>query len=215
MQLKIDFHVHTCYSHDSVITPEELVFYAKKHGLDSVAVTDHDKIEGALKIAKKTNYPIIVGVEISSRDGHVLGLNIKEPIPKGLSADETVDRIHGASGIAVACHPTALFKGSLSKNVNAKFDAFEVINSSAIPFGYLSNKNRKIASNLGIAQVAGSDAHYSPEIGCAYTLVEAELKIEEIIEAVRRGLCQPFGRAIPLTLRLKREALTLKRKLGV
>ncbi|MEM2971722.1 MAG: CehA/McbA family metallohydrolase [Candidatus Bathyarchaeia archaeon] len=212
MQLKIDFHVHTCYSHDSVITPKELVFYAKKHGLDSVAITDHDTIEGALKIAKETSFPIIVGMEISSKDGHVLGLNIQEPIPRGLSADETVDRIHGAGGIAVACHPTALFKGSLGKNAGSKFDAFEVVNSSAIPFGCLVKKNRKIASKLGIAQVAGSDAHYSPEIGCAYTLVEAGLKVEEIIEAVRRGLCQPFGRAIPLTLRLKREALTLKRK---
>jgi hypothetical protein len=205
LPVKIDLHIHTHYSYDSVITPEELVFYAKKSGLNCVALTDHDRIEGALKIAKETNFPIIVGMEISSRDGHVLGLNLQEPIPSGLSADETVDRIHSVGGIAVACHPTAFFKGSLGKNVSSKFDALEVINASAFPFGYSVRQNRKIASNLGIAQVAGSDAHYGPEIGCAYTLVDAELEIEEIIRAIMNGSCQPFGRAIPLTMRLKRK----------
>jgi predicted metal-dependent phosphoesterase TrpH len=70
-----------------------------------------------------------------------------------------------------------------------------------------------MASRLGIAQVAGSDAHYGPEIGCAYTLVDAEPNVEEMIKAISRGLCRPFGRAIPLTTRLKREVLILKRKL--
>jgi predicted metal-dependent phosphoesterase TrpH len=205
LQLKIDLHVHTHYSYDSVITPEELVFYAKKRGLDGVAITDHDRIEGALKIAEKTDFPIIVGIEISSRDGHVLGLNLQEPIPSRLSADETVDRIHSVGGIAVACHPTAFFKGSLGKNVSSKFDALEVINASAFPFGYSVKQNRKIASRLGIAQVGGSDAHYCSEIGCAYTLVDAELEIEEIIRAIMNGSCQPFGRAISLAMRLKRK----------
>jgi predicted metal-dependent phosphoesterase TrpH len=213
LQLKVDLHVHTYYSYDSSITPEELVFYAEKRGLDCVAITDHDRIDGALKIMKEISFPIIVGMEISSRDGHVLGLNLQESIPSGLSADETVDRIHDAGGIAVACHPAALFKGSLGRiNLSSKFDALEVINSSAFPFGYLAKKNRKIADSLEIAQVAGSDAHYGPEIGFAYTLVDAELKAEEIVKAISNGLCQPFGKAIPLMMRLKREALTIKRK---
>lgn len=214
MQLKIDLHVHTHYSYDSLITPEELVFYAKKRELNCVAITDHDRIDGALKIVKETNFPIITGIEISSKDGHVLGLNLQEPIPPGLSADETVDRIHHVGGIAIACHPTAFFKGSLDKNVSSKFDALEVINSSAFPFGYLVKKSRKIASHLGIARVAGSDAHYGPEIGCAYTLVDAELEVKEMVKAISKGLCQPFGKAIPLTIRLKREILALKRKIS-
>jgi predicted metal-dependent phosphoesterase TrpH len=213
MQLKIDLHIHTYYSYDSLITPEQLVFYAKKRGLDAVAIADHDTIDGALKMAKKAGFPIIPGIEISSSNGHVLGLNVQEPIPKKLSADETVDKIHEAGGIAVSCHPVTFFKESLGKSTNARFDAVEVINASAFPFNYSVKNSRRLASRLGIAQVAGSDAHYGPEIGCAYTLVDAELEVDKIIRAISKGLCQPFGRAIPITTRLKREILSLKRRL--
>ena len=215
MQLKIDLHIHTHYSYDSLITPEELVYYARKHGLDAVAITDHDRIDGALKIAKETDFPIIPGIEVSSLNGHVVGLNLQEPIPKKLSVSETVDKIHEKGGLAVACHPVAFMKGSVGKNANARFDAVEVINASAIPFGYSVKHGEKIASSLGISRVAGSDAHYGPEIGYAYTLVDAELEVEEIIKALSKGLCQPFGRAIPLTTRLKREFLILKRKFSL
>lgn len=212
MQLKIDLHVHTNHSYDSVIKPEEVVFYAKKRGLDGIAITDHDKIECALKMTKKTGFLIIPGIEVSSLGGHVLALNIQELIPKGLSVDETVDRIHSLGGIAVACHPTSFFKGSLGEHISSKFDAVEVINASAFPFNYSVKHSQKIASSLKIAQVAGSDAHYGPEIGYAYTLVNAESKVEEIVKSISRGLCQPFGGAIPITTRLRREILVFKRK---
>jgi len=212
LQLKIDLHIHTHYSHDSLITPEELVFYAKKRGLDGVAVTDHDRLDGALKIAKETDFLIIPGMEISSLNGHVIGLNLQEPIPSKLSVNETVDKIHESDGIAVACHPVTSFKGSLGRHINSKFDAVEVINSSAIPFNYSVRRSREIASRLGISCVAGSDAHYGPEIGYAYTLVDAELEVDEIVKAISNGLCLPFGRAIPLKTMLKKELLLLKRK---
>jgi predicted metal-dependent phosphoesterase TrpH len=213
LTLKIDLHIHTCYSHDSIITPEELVFYAKKRGLDAVAVTDHDRIDSAMRIAKDKEFPIIPGVEISSLNGHVLGLNVEEPIAKKLGVDETVDRIHEAGGIAVACHPATFFKESLGNKTSSRLDAVEVINASALPFNYSVRNGRKLASRLSLPQVAGSDAHYGPEIGCAHTLVDAELGVDKIIEAVRKGLCQPFGRAIPFTTRLKRELLVLKRRI--
>jgi predicted metal-dependent phosphoesterase TrpH len=83
MQVKADLHVHTTYSRDSVITPKELVFFAKKRGLTAVAVTDHNQVEGALAIAKQTDFLIIPGIEVSSLNGHIVGLNVKEVIPKG------------------------------------------------------------------------------------------------------------------------------------
>jgi len=212
LHLKIDLHVHSNYSYDSFVTQEELVFYAKKRGLDSVAITDHDRIDGALKIAKEINLLIIPGIEISSLNGHILGLNVQEQIPKHLSVDETVDNIHEAGGIAVACHPVTYFKIALGKHTNSKFDAVEVINSSAFPFNYSVKRSQQIASRLGVAKVAGSDAHYGPEIGHAYTLVDAELEVDKIIRAISKGLCQPFGKAIPFTTRLKRELLVLKKK---
>lgn len=218
MQLKIDLHVHTCYSYDSLITPEELVFYAKKHGLNGVAITDHDRIDGALNIAKLniakiSDFLIFPGIEISSLNGHIIGLNVQETIPAKLSVDETVDRIHNAGGIAVACHPITFFRESLGRHANSKFDLVEVINASALPFRYSVKHGKKLASQLGKPQIAGSDAHYGPEIGCAYTLVDAELDFERVIEALNKGLCKPFGEAIPLKLRVKREFLSLKKRL--
>lgn len=214
MTLKIDLHVHTFYSPDSLITPKELVFYAKKRGLDGVAITDHDRIDGALKIGKETDFLVIPGIEISSLNGHIIGLDVDELIPPKLSVEETLERIHRAGGIAVACHPITFFKESLKGHISPRFDAIEVINSSAFPFNYSVRRSQEIASRLGIAGVAGSDAHYGPEIGYACTFVHAESKIDEIVKAIRKGSCSPHGRAIPLTMRLKKELLLLKRKFG-
>jgi predicted metal-dependent phosphoesterase TrpH len=210
--LKLDLHVHTTYSYDALITPKELVFYAKKRGLDGVAVTDHDRIDGALKIAKETDFLVVPGIEISSLNGHIIGLDVDELVPAELSVDETLDRIHEAGGVAVACHPVTFFKESLKGHISSRFDAVEVINASAFPFNYSVRRSGEIASRLGIARVGGSDAHYGPEIGYAYTLVDAEFDVDEVVNAIRKGLCSPHGRAIPLTMRFKKELLLLKRK---
>jgi len=214
LQLKIDLHVHTQYSYDGLITPKELVFYAKRRGLDGVAITDHDRIDGALRIAEETDFLIIPGIEISTLNGHVIGLNLQEQISRGMTVDETVDKIHEANGIALACHPSTYFKGSLREShITSNFDAIEVINASALPFKYSVKHNKRLASCLSISQVAGSDAHYAPEIGYAYTVVDAQSEVDEIIKAIKKGSCQPFGNAIPLKTRLKREILVLKRKM--
>lgn len=205
MQVKADLHVHTTYSYDSVITLRELVFYAKKRGLTTVAVTDHDKIEGALKMAKETEFPIIPGIEVSSLNGHILGLNLAELIPRGLSADETVDRIHEAGGIAIACHPFALFKGSIGKHVSNKFDAVEAINASAFPFKKATQKANELAERLGLPKVAGTDAHYGPVIGQAYTLIDSEVNVEGMIRAIKNGKCEAEGTAISPLMRLENQ----------
>jgi hypothetical protein len=208
---KIDLHVHSLYSPDSTITPKQLVAYAKKRGLDGVAVTDHDNLESGLKISREVDFLVLPGIEVSSRDGHIIGLNINAICPKGLSADETVDRIHAAGGIAVACHPSAFLKESLRQHVNARFDAVEAINSSSIPFRYSVKRNEELASRLDLARVAGSDAHYGPEIGCAFTVIDADPSPHEIVNAIKSGSCQAVGKGIPFTVRMKRELLALRR----
>jgi predicted metal-dependent phosphoesterase TrpH len=205
MQVKADLHVHTTYSSDSVITPKELVFYAKKRGLTAVAVTDHNQVEGAFKIAKETDFLIIPGTEVSSLHGHIVGLNVQKRIPKGLTADETVDRIHKAGGIAIACHPFALLKGSIGEHVSGKFDAVETINSSAFPFGRATRKANQLAERLKLPKVAGTDAHYGPVIGQAYTVIEAEANVEAIVKAIANGQCEPAGTAMPLFMRLENQ----------
>jgi predicted metal-dependent phosphoesterase TrpH len=213
MQVKADLHVHTNYSSDSIITSEDLVFYAKKRGLNAVAVTDHNQVEGAKKIAAETDFLIIPGTEVSSRDGHIVGLNVNEVIPRGLSADETVDRIHKAGGVAIACHPFALFKGSIGRYVTAKFDAAETINASSFPFRSASSKAEKLAERFGLPRVAGTDAHYGPVIGCAYTVIDSELNVKSILKAIVDGRCEPAGGSISLRMRIQNQGRFFKKYL--
>ncbi len=211
MPVNADLHVHTIYSKDSFITPKELVFYAKRRGLNAVAVTDHDQLQGAFQIAKETDFLIIPGVEVSSRDGHIIALNVSDFVPKGLSATETIEKIHLAGGVAIACHPYALFKGSLGKNVSEKFDAIEVINARAFPFSRSVRKAEETANSLGLPRVAGTDAHYGPQIGYGYTSIDAEPNTESITKAIVEGRCQPFGTPVPIILNLKLQAQRLRR----
>jgi predicted metal-dependent phosphoesterase TrpH len=213
-QVRADLHVHTVYSPDSLITPKELVFYAKKRGLTAVAVTDHNKIEGALKIAKETDFLIIPGMEVSSKDGHIVGLNVSKVIQRGLTANETVDQIHRAGGVAIACHPFALLKGSLGKHVSAKFDAVETINASAFPFNRSVKKAEETADRLKLPKVAGTDAHYGPQVGFAYTVIDAEPNVNAMLKAIVDGRCEPFGEPVPFALKLEKQVQFVKRKLS-
>jgi len=210
--LKIDLHVHTCYSYDAVTTLKEVGAYSKKRGLDGVAITDHDTLLGALRLIHKSKLIVIQGMEISALGGHVLALNITTPIPPKLSLSETVQRIHEAGGIAVAAHPTFVYKSTLSRQVTS-YDAIEVINSAAIPFQLFTRLNQKLATRLNLPQTAGSDSHYAPEIGAAYTVVKADPDVDEIVQAIKGGKTLPLGKPIPWRVRLRRVALSLKRKI--
>jgi predicted metal-dependent phosphoesterase TrpH len=213
MQIKADLHVHTTYSPDSMITPKDLVFYAKKKGLDAVAVTDHNRLEGSFKIASETKDLLIIpGMEVSSSEGHIVALNVKELVPRGLSAAQTVDRIHALGGVAIACHPFVFGKGCLKDRVCSTFDAIEIINARAFPFKRSVKKATETAERLNLPRVAGTDAHYGPQIGYGYAVIEASDKtVPAILNAIVEGKCQPFGSAVPITLNLMQEYQRVRR----
>jgi hypothetical protein len=209
MQIRADLHVHTTYSKDSLITPEDLVYYSKQNGLTAVAVTDHDKLEGAYKIAKETDFLVIPGMEVSSNEGHIVALNVKESVPKGLSARETVERIHKSGGVAIACHPFVRFKGCLKDRVCETFDAIEIINARAVPYNKSVKLAQETAERLKLSRVAGTDAHYGPQIGCGYTVIDAkDATVDAVCEAIVAGHCEAFGQAVPPRLNFE---LTLGR----
>jgi predicted metal-dependent phosphoesterase TrpH len=213
MQIKADLHVHSYYSKDSLITPKDLVYYAKNRGLNAVAVTDHNQIEGSLKIAKETDFLVIPGMEVSSAHGHIVALNLRELVPRGLSAEETVDHIHEAGGIAIAVHPYAWMKGSLTSHVQeAKFDAIETVNANAFPFGRCRKRAQETARTLDLPCVGGTDAHYGPMIGYGYTVIDSENNVEAIAKGIVEGKCEAFGRPVPLTLNLERQIKLLRKR---
>ena len=173
-----DIHTHTMYSGftkykflsfpDSVTTPLTSIKVAEKLGLNALCITDHNTIKGAL-VAQKFNKDIVViGEEISSNDGEILGLFLQENVEPGLSAEETIEQIHSQDGIAVAPHPYSAHCFCVDKKMNIlKFDGIEVFNSLHRD-GY-SNALALEKCN-GHAKLGGSDAHASFMIGKGYTL---------------------------------------------
>ena len=215
MSLKLDLHVHTCYSADAGTTPKEVIAYSKKCGLDGVAITDHDTLEGALRLTHQEEVIVIPGIEVTTMNGHILALNVHEEIPPKMTLPETIQRVHELGGIAVAAHPKIIYKG-IGQQITPHlgFDAIEVINSSAFPFFFSTYQSRKVALQLGLPQTAGSDAHHPSEIGLAYTIVDADSEVDEIVHTIKKGATTPCGKSIPWKLRLKREYLNLKRKMS-
>lgn len=204
--LKIDLHVHTEFSDDSKTTLKEAVKYAKRKSLDGIAICDHNTIKGALKLAEQTEeFIVIIGEEVSTSNGHILALNINNPIPKGLTPYKTVQLIHEEGGLAVMAHPVTPVKGTSWRKLNPEtlYDAVEVINSNAFPFFLSRLLAKRYAEKRCLPKVAGSDSHIPWTIGKAYTEIESTPEIESIIEAVRANHVVPYGKPLSLLERTR------------
>jgi len=214
-RLRIDLHLHTNYSRDANTTLEEAVHYARKKQLDGIAITDHDTVEGARELAHEKDFLVIPGIEVSSRHGHILGLNITDPVPPRLDMAETVERIRSLGGLAVIAHPSVVIKTGLGARVDSAsgIDAVEVINASAIPFSLSTYLSRRLALRLQLPQTGGSDSHHPDEIGSAYTLVDADPNRDDVMEAIRKGRTEPFGKPISWMNRLQRGTENVRRML--
>jgi predicted metal-dependent phosphoesterase TrpH len=172
--------MHTTVS-DGWPTPPELVDYACQTGLDVIAVTDHDSIEGALRAAehaaRRSRFHVIVGEEVSSRDGHIVGLFLERRIRPGMSAAATVHAIHDQGGVAIAAHPfwrtqrptgTGPVHGVGWLAAELDFDAIEVENGT--PGFYVFNQfAHRLRIGLGSSEVGCSDAHILDAVGRAFT----------------------------------------------
>ena len=172
--------MHTTAS-DGWPSPHELVDHARATGLDVIAVTDHDTIEGALRAcdhaARRSKLQVVVGEEVSSREGHIVGLFIERRIRPGMSSAATVHAIHEQGGLAVAVHPfwrtqrrtrSGPVHGVGWLAAELDFDAIEVEN--ATPGFYVFNQlARRLNMGLGSAELGGSDAHILDAVGRAFT----------------------------------------------
>ena len=213
--LKIDLHVHTRYSNDAAITLEQVIRYAQKNGLDGVAVTDHDTVQGARRLMKQKSFLVVPGIEVSSLHGHILGLNITEPIQPKLDITQTAEKIRQLGGITVIAHPSVVIKTGLGTTITSAstIDAVEVINASAFPFFLSTYLGRRLARRLDLPQTAGTDAHYPEEIGSAYTTIDADSNRDDVTEAILHGKTEIFGKPISWIRRLGRASEDIQRKL--
>ncbi len=190
MNLKIDMHVHSCYSKDGFEQIKNIIAEAKRKGLDGIALTDHntqDGVDEAKKEGENQGIIVITGIEIKTENGDVLAYGITKTIKKGMSVEKTVSAIHKAGGIAVAAHPypEPAHRTKMHKFLNLGFDAIETANARSL---FMNKKAKKTAQKLNIPQTGGSDAHSLKEIGNAYTEINAlENNEKSILDAIRLG----------------------------
>jgi predicted metal-dependent phosphoesterase TrpH len=176
--VRIDYHVHTCWSFDSEATLESLVDRALAAGLTRLCVTDHDTIDGAIALKRiaPPDLDVIVGCEFSTDDGsQIIGLDLKDMIPRG-SALDLMHMIKEQGGLTLIPHPFRRGHGifrpemkrseSFVRSVLSIADMVECFNGRD---SYANNRRSlDFAVRHGLPAVAGTDAHTAEEVGSVY-----------------------------------------------
>jgi predicted metal-dependent phosphoesterase TrpH len=170
--MRIDLHCHTCYSGDSLTRLDGLLRWMDRRGLDMVAITDHNTVEGARDFCRKAPDRFVMGEEIRTAEGEVLALFVEEHVPPDLSLQETLDRVRAQDGLVGASHPLDRFRDvamgrQTLETVRGQLDFVEVLNARVIEHGD-NRLARELAVRWGLAVSAGSDAHAAFEVGRAY-----------------------------------------------
>jgi len=167
----VDFHCHTCHSRDSLIQIPRLLTTCRKKGLQRLVITDHNTIEGALQAQILDPQIFIIGEEILTRQGELLGIFVKESVPAGLSAIETVQMLRDQGSFISVSHPfDALRKGHWNLDdlleIIAYIDAIEVFNSRCLS-PQSNQQAMDFAREHNLLATVGSDAHSLSEVGSA------------------------------------------------
>ena len=189
---KYDLHLHTNYSKCSTNDPAKLLMRAKKKGLDGIAITDHNEIRGAQKVAELNDDPdfeVVIGEEVMTDKGEILVYYVKERIKPG-KYEDVIREVRRQGAVCSVAHPfTSGGRKKASKDFGKKLpDAIEGFNGR-LAFGMANRKARAFAKKLGIPTTGGSDGHFLFEIGAGYTIFEGDLKT-----AIKKGLVKHGGR---------------------
>lgn len=180
-----------------------------------MAVTDHNTIRGALAVRELADFRVIVGEEIQTAAGQVLGLFLEEEVRPGLSPEETIERVRASGGLVGVPHPYDRLGLALRHDDIVRFlpqiGFMEVLNARVL-FPGINEKARRLARELGLAASAGSDAHSPWELGRAYVqMVEFEGP-GDFLEALRKG--EIAGRPSTRLVHLISLYAMLRHKLG-
>ena len=208
---RVDLHVHTCCSPDCNTSLELVASSCERAGIDCIAVTDHNTIAGALELQAAGRVRVIVGEEIGTTSGELLGLFLREPVPAGLSPVETIRRVREQGGLVCIPHPLGRRPFSsrktlgtldagryvpskrvlgrnalLAAEVLEQVDMVEIINART-PFADNWVACRLLASMCGLMPTAGSDAHTAREIGRASIEMPDFSDAESFLAAMRHA----------------------------
>jgi predicted metal-dependent phosphoesterase TrpH len=206
---RADLHMHTNLG-DGTASPARVLREARRRGLDIIAVTDHDHMEGAKRVAEllareaeagsmpdQPPIQLIAGCEVTTRDGHFLGLFLREPVPMLRRVEDTIDAIKAQGGLCIVPHPMGRLVPSLSWRKiedllkrGFALDGIELYNPSPAN-ARVRDEVRRLNEGWGLAPTGGSDAHFWQHIGAAYTLfpgrTPADLRQAILDHATREG----------------------------
>jgi len=179
--MRFDLHIHSRYSKDSNLHPKVILNTAKLRGLDGIAVTDHNTIKGGVEASKiAENIEVIVGAEIKTNKGEIIGYFLNEEI-KSRSFWEVIDEMRSQGAMISIPHPFDFFRINrlrFNEEMLKAVDAIEVINSRCV-FDKFNRKALELAEKYGLRKTAGSDAHSVDEIGASGVVADS---INDIIE---------------------------------
>lgn len=222
---RADLHMHTTASDGIAPACAMLDEVARRGDLDVIAITDHDVLDASLWACEQQKYydfEIVPGVEVTSADGHVLGLWVTRPIPKQMSLAETAAAIHEQGGIAVLAHP---FEPMIAPHtlwryfrrpevlMESAIDAVEIVNAGAFTPGH-NWVAQRVFKRVPIPVVGNSDAHMPASIGTGLTHFRGHTAAD-LRQALAAGQTAAEGTPWPLTVYLKLSIASIQRKRNV
>jgi predicted metal-dependent phosphoesterase TrpH len=176
---------------DGLMSPQEVVDVSLRRGLGALAITDHDTIAGARAVQQLAPFLVVVGQEISTSDGEMIGLFLEQEVPRDRSAGETLRLIQEQGGLAGVPHPFDRLRGEslvteVLEKLSHSLDFVEVFNGRVT----LPQDNRRAAEfamRHGLARTAGSDAHSSFELGRVFVEMPSFDERDDFLERLRQG----------------------------
>jgi len=185
--VRVDLHLHSHFSHDGQSSLDELIQRCAESGLDRIALTDHNTVEGALALAKMAPALAIIGEEVKTREGEVIGLFITGRLPPYLPPEDVMDMIHSMGGLTYIPHPLdrhrAHFRGERLVELADRIDIIETYNAWCEPAA--NQAAARLATDLGKVGATGSDAHSAIELGRSWMEIEDYTSPQDFLEKLR------------------------------
>lgn len=203
--LRADLHVHTFYSGDNNLKPEEIISAAKEQNIDVLGIVDHNNNRGAKEVKKIAgDILVLVGQEVKTRDGEIIVFGIDKSLESEKDLLETCKAAKSEGGFIVIPHPFDPYRSGVGSNLNKILeyvDAIEVFNSKCL-FNKPNNTAAEFARAHGKPSVAGSDAHLKSEIGNGITLLESKKTEKDVFEAIKNKKTSIHAKKIPILRRM-------------
>lgn len=213
--MRTEFHVHTHASHDSLMGRRALLTMCKARKVDCIAITDHNEISGALALKpylEAHSISVIVGEEIFTSEGEIIGLFLRERIEPGMTPEETVVEIRRQGGVVYVPHPydkkryKTVLSSDAQRRLACEFDCMEVHNGRNTNPEY-SAKQEAIARELEVPAVVGGDSHCFFEVGRNVCVTDEPFTRESFssvlsVAQFETSACHPLAHATTRFVRL-------------